>query len=206
MRALRTWRITANPGTANSSNKPRWRVIWVLSGVLFLSCSAAVALALLAPAAAPVRAGSAQDFWDVVLGEKRYRPGDLRGWQAYVTPHGSFLYENWTLESTVLYEAPEADVRSQFKQAVEKLGDAGNSFRPYVLEGFAIGKRHRLTRIGPRSGVVRRKHRDEAQFARARQDQPAACYYHQPHVRRSRGAAGSEPTGSGRPSFLSGRS
>ena len=165
--------------TANISSstvkRPRRRAVLALSAVAFLSCTVAVALARLAPDAAPVRAGSAQDYWDVVCGVKRYPPGDLASWEAYATRHGAFLYENSGLESTTLYEAPEADVRSQFEQVVAKLGDPENSFRPYVVEGFKMWQ-DGLPQTGrtPESLV---NAINEALFSKVKAEQPRVYYY-----------------------------
>jgi hypothetical protein len=169
---------TANPNAAKVPAVRRpVRVVMALSVVALLSCVVAVALALLAPDAAPVRTGSAQDFWKVVCGEKQYPPGALGHWAGYVTPRGAFLYEDCTLESTVLYEAPEAEVNAQFEQVVAKLGDPEIPFRPYVVEGFKTWQAG-LPQAG-RNPEALVKAINEALFAKALSDHPRAYYYHQ---------------------------
>jgi hypothetical protein len=165
----------------STAKRRRWRSLWVLAIVAILSCGIAVALARLAPEAAPVRAGSAQDYWSVVCGEKRYPPGVMAYWTAYATPRDAFLYEDCTLESTVLYEAPAADVRSQFEEVVARLEEPNAAFRPYVLDGFKTWQAGlRDSSRTPESLV---KAIDESCFAKLKAEHPDAYYYHQ-HVRK----------------------
>ena len=136
--------------SAKRSRRPTFAALCV---VAFLSCCIAVALALLAPAAAPVKAGSADVFWNLVCGDRLYPPDSLGFSDAYVAPDRSFVYEASGIDTITLYKVPDTDVKARFESALARLAE-GRSLRPYVVVGYDAWRNRAADDDGEPDGLV----------------------------------------------------
>lgn len=120
----------------------RIRSILRVAAIVFVSCVAvgsAIALLFLAPLMAPVKTGSAAEFWSIAcdVGEHRYS-GYLVGLRAHVVDDGEWVaYTITSGARTHTYGVPQAAALRQFPAVVKELAaEAQRGESSDVVEGY----------------------------------------------------------------------